>query len=391
MRIAVAAQEYPPAGGGISTQSAAKAAGLAALGHEVHVVTHSRDGARSEEVRDGVHLIRIPGAAPGTPVETEAGRWLAYSAALAAELTALRDGAGLDVVDLPDYGAEGYVHLANRTPWRGVPTVVQLHGPLAMLARTVGWPEPGSPLHEVGIAMERACVRLADRVYASSACAARWSRRCYGAPAAAVPTLHMGVDPDAFRPAARPGHGVVSVGRLAASKGVFDLLDAVLAIRPRFPDLRLTLVGAAEPGALDRLTARAAAAGAPDVLDVRGPLPQAALPAVLAGAAVFALPSHYEAGPGLAYLEAMACGLPVVATAAGGAVEVVHDGATGTVVPPRAPAALAGALAALLGDPGSARAMGRRGRDFVTRYADRRRCLRRLERLLWEVVEAHGR
>jgi hypothetical protein len=116
MRIALAAQQFPPAGGGISTQTAAKAYGLAALGHRVHVVTHSLDGTRTERVRGGVHVIRIPGA--GLPVRpyTEAGRWIDYSAAVAAELTALADEPGLDVVDLPDYGGEGYVYLADREP-----------------------------------------------------------------------------------------------------------------------------------------------------------------------------------------------------------------------------------------------------------------------------------
>ncbi|OJF14709.1 glycosyltransferase family 4 protein [Couchioplanes caeruleus] len=388
MRIAFAAQQFPPSAGGISTQTAAKAYGLAALGHEVHVVTHSLDGNRSERYRDGVHVIRIPGAGfPARPY-TEAGRWLGYSVAVAAELTALADGPGLDVVDLPDYGGEGYAYLAGREPRDRAPVTVQLHGPLVMLAHTIGWPEPGSTLHEIGIGMERACVRLAERIYSSSSCSADWCRRHYGAPTGPVPTLHTGVDIDRFRPVhGAERHGVVFVGRIAESKGVLDLLDAVLAVTDPPPRLRLTAVGPGEPDTVRRLVARAAAAGRPDVLELRRPLDHDELPAVLARAAVVALPSHYEGGPGLVYLEAMACGVPVVATAAGGAVEVVQHGHTGLVVPPGDVPALTGALQALLTDPPRAARMGHEARAYVERNADRRRCLRRLESLLQEVVE----
>ncbi|GGQ75452.1 glycosyltransferase family 4 protein [Couchioplanes azureus] len=388
MRIAVAAQQFAPDGGGIGTQTAAKAYGLAALGHDVHVVTHSLDGGRSERRRDGVHLIRVPGAGfPARPY-TEAGRWLGYSVAVAAELTALADGPGLDVVDLPDYGGEGYAYLAGREPQDRAPVAMQLHGPLVMLAHTIGWPEPGGTLHEVGIGMEKACVRLAERIYSSSACSAEWCRRHYGAPAGPVPTLHTGVDVDRFRPV--PGaerHGVVFVGRVAESKGVLDLLDAVLAVPDPPQDLRLTVVGPGDPGVARRLAERASAAGRREVLQLRGPLGHDELPAVLAGAAVFALPSRYEGGPGLVYLEAMACGVPVVATAAGGAVEVVRHGSTGLVVPPGDVPALTGALQALLADAPRAARMGQEARAYVERHADRRRCLRRLESLLREVAD----
>jgi phosphatidylinositol alpha-1,6-mannosyltransferase len=70
-------------------------------------------------------------------------------------------------------------------------------------------------------------------------------------------------------------------------------------------------------------------------------------------------------GLGMVFLEAAACGLPVVAGTSGGAPETVTDGVTGHVVDPRSPAAVAGVVADLLDDPARARAMGAAGRAWV--------------------------
>jgi glycosyltransferase involved in cell wall biosynthesis len=85
------------------------------------------------------------------------------------------------------------------------------------------------------------------------------------------------------------------------------------------------------------------------------------VPTLLAAADLLCLPSREE-GLSLAALEAMAAGLPLVATRVGGLPEAVEDGKTGLLVPPRDPSALAGALARLLTDPARARAMGAAGR-----------------------------
>src|SRR5690349_17826858 len=116
MRIALVSQEYPPetAHGGIATQTHAKALGLAALGHEVHVISHSTTGERVERVTDGVHVIRIPGFDAKLALETQVARDVTYSALVAVELAALHARVSLDLVDFPEWAAEGYVHLVNR-------------------------------------------------------------------------------------------------------------------------------------------------------------------------------------------------------------------------------------------------------------------------------------
>jgi starch synthase len=91
-------------------------------------------------------------------------------------------------------------------------------------------------------------------------------------------------------------------------------------------------------------------------------LPRPSVIQLLTHALAFVCPSVYEP-LGIVNLEAMACGTAVVASRVGGIPEVVDDGVTGLLVPPDDPAALAGALNALVRDPGRADAYGRAGRE----------------------------
>jgi hypothetical protein len=84
------------------------------------------------------------------PIYTEAADWLTYSAEVARAVAALHTKSPLDVVDFPEWGAEGYIHLLNRTEWNHIPTVIHLHGPLVMFAHTMRWPEMTSELYPCG-------------------------------------------------------------------------------------------------------------------------------------------------------------------------------------------------------------------------------------------------
>ena len=394
MRIALVSQEYPPetGHGGIATQTFAKATGLAARGHEVFVVTRSADGVRRERSDRGVTVLRIVGSHDWSHVATEPAQWLVWSVDVAAELAALHRSVQLDLVDVPDYGGEGYVHLVNQAAWSRVPTVVHLHGPIAMLSATIGWPLPGSVLQVVGSHMEQTCLSLADAVISSSECSLRWCAQKYAFDGAKVPILHMGVDTDLFRPFAdSPAHArptIVFAGRLAASKGVEALLEAALTLVDEWPALRLVLIGRGEPDMLARLRGRVAAAGHPDLLDLRGHLSHRELAKQLPHADVFAAPSAYEGGPGLVYLEAMACGLPVIACTGSGAAEVVDSGRTGLLVTPGDQDELVQALRSLLGPQG--RALGRAGRRRAVELYDVGERVVRLEEFYQDVVDAAG-
>jgi glycosyltransferase involved in cell wall biosynthesis len=288
-------------------------------------------------------------------------------------------------------GAEAFVHLLNRTGYNYVPTVIQLHGPLVMLAQTVGWPAVDSEHYRTGTFMEGTCLRLADAVYSSSHCSADWCVRHYGIARESVTILHTGVDTRLFRPglaakAERPT--VVFVGNLVEKKGVASLVEAAVRLAPEFPGLRLRLFGRGEADYIEEeLWARVRAAGRPELLEVVGFVPRDELPQHLCRAHVFAVPSVYEGGPGFVWLEAMACGLPVIACRGSGVTEIVRHEENGLLVPPGDLEALVVALRRLLRDEAWGAALGARGRRDAVAEADSEVCLRRLEAFYQTVAD----
>lgn len=176
--------------------------------------------------------------------------------------------------------------------------------------------------------------------------------------------FHPGVDGAPFRAeiGAEPDAPLVGVvGRLVADKGQDDLLRAAPSILARHPKTRFVLAGTgtAEP-ALRDLAGRLGVAGSVLFLGFRDDVPR-----ITAGLDLAVLPSvDCDASPTVVK-EALACGVPVVATDIGGAKEIIRQGETGLVVPPRDPARLGAAILTLLDDRTRARQMGRLGSEDV--------------------------
>jgi glycosyltransferase involved in cell wall biosynthesis len=145
---------------------------------------------------------------------------------------------------------------------------------------------------------------------------------------------------------------ILFVGRSFVPKGGPELVEAFRRVRREHPDARLWIVSDRAPESL------------PDGAEYHGALGADELAALYARASVYALPTLREAF-GISFLEAMSFGLPVVASHIEAIPEIVSDGETGLLVPPRDPAALASALCALLGDPVRARLLGAAGRARV--------------------------
>jgi glycosyltransferase involved in cell wall biosynthesis len=335
-----------------------------------------------------VHVARINGAEARLPIYTEIADWVTYSAEVAAAVDRLNAAAPLDLIDFPEWSCEGYVHLLNRTEWNSIPIAIHLHGPLIMLGQTIGWPEKDSEFYRIGTEMERTSLRLADAVFSSSKCAAEWCAREYGLTLGDIPVIHTGVDTNLFVPCTeKPASPtVVFAGKLTRNKGVHLLVEACASLVSRFPDLRLRLVGRGELRVIEELRAIAASAGSSDLLELVGFVDHSNLATYLAAAHVFAAPSQYEGGPGLVYLEAMACGVPVIACAGSGASEVVSDGENGFLVERDDVESLTNALGKLLGNRELQAAMGARARDFVVANANSDECISRLESFYEAVV-----
>lgn len=395
MRICLVSQEYPPetAKGGIGTQTYLKAHGLAQLGHETYVISRAPAGGRTEVRTGEVLVVRIASPSNRIPIHTEVADWISYSAEVAAELHHLNARVGLDLVEFPEWACEGYFHLINRTHWNSVLTVIQLHGPLVMFAHTIGWPEIESEFYRVGSSLESTCLRLADAVYSSSQCSADWCARHYILAGKSIPVMHAGVDTGLFAPqsvpkAKRPT--IVFAGKIAENKGVFMLLEAALGLAAEFPGLHLRLLGRGDEKTIARLRQRAAGAGYHELLDLPGFIQREDLPQHFSRAHIFAAPSIYEGGPGFVYLEAMACGLPVIACEGSGAAEVIRHGESGLLVPPGNVQALADALKSLLKSPEAREKTSRFARQHALASSDSAACLRKLETYYAGLIERHG-
>jgi starch synthase len=286
------------------------------------------------------------------------------------DLTIAAAVAGADLVHSHTWYANLAGHLAGRL--HGVPHVATTHS----LEPLRPWKqEQLGGGYQLSSFCERVGLEGADRVIAVSRGMAADVRAAYPAiDPARLEVIYNGIDPQAYAPdpatdvlarlgvdLARPY--VAFVGRVTRQKGLPVLLRAAAQLHPEAQ--LVLLAGAADTPELgaevDRLVSdlRAMRSG---VIWVDAMLPRPEVAQVLSHAAAFVCPSVYEP-LGIVNLEAMACGVPVVASAVGGIPEVVVDGQTGLLVPPGEPEALAAAVNRVLENPDLGRRMGQAGRE----------------------------
>jgi len=239
-----------------------------------------------------------------------------------------------------------------------------------------------SPFHYL---ITRYALRRADHVTATGLRLAEAAAR-YAPAGKPVTVVPYGVDLREFRPhhPARGGQTAAGLGgpasggreersevvvgavaRLSKEKGLRYLLDAFALVAGHRPQVRLVLAGEGpERRRLERLAARL---GLGERVRFLGEVPHEQVPEVLQQLDIFAMPSTYE-GFGVAALEAEAMELPVVASSVHGIPDVVVDGETGLLVPPRDRQALASALDRLVADGDLRRRLGQAGRAFVAEH-----------------------
>jgi glycosyltransferase involved in cell wall biosynthesis len=226
----------------------------------------------------------------------------------------------------------------------------------------------------------------------------RLLERLYGPEASArTHVIHCGVDVKAFEERGPdrdgPDFTIVCVASMKEYKGHRYLLEALAAMAASGQRFRCLLVG---DGKLrPEIVRRVAQPDLADSVTVCGTLPAERVRSLLAGADAAVLASVVEEtgkmeGIPVFLMEAMAAGLPVVATQISGVAELVEDGVSGLLVPERDPAALAAALSRLAGDPELRRRFGQAGRDRVRDSFELTRTVAALRDLLLEPPMGRG-
>ena len=327
------------------------------LGAEHHVTIYSR-----RESAEGKPRTRV---APGVTVEH-------------IDVGPARNLSSADVMPfLNDVGQYLQKRWSNERP-----DVIHAHswtGGLAAVSGAKGLDVPVTQtFHTVDpahVKLERALGRNARAVIAGSGDEESALIRL-GVPRGNIAVVPYGIDTERFHrqgPVAARGSRkrLLHVGPLTVDRGATTIVRALQGL----PDVELVLAGGPEPEHLDedrearRLRALADQLGVGDRVTVLGQVKRAAVPKLMRSAdAVVTVPR--EATTGVVALEAMACGVPVIASSVGAHLDSVIDGVTGLLVPPDRPAATARLARELLTDPTLRTALGYAGADRArSRYS----------------------
>lgn len=364
MNILLLCHEFGDFGGGAGNAARQIAAELVRAGHGVHAITSNFNGTLPRwETVAGVEVHRVPGwrrsALENRVLPTFASYLLAGAAVSRRVCRQCRPDVVHAFFTVPaglvgrylaaSFGASLVVSLRGSD----VPYYVPDRVPSAIVRRLVQWVWNGS-----------------DRVVALSEGLLSTARR--SAPLADAAVIPNGVDTTTFCPA--PAHDpddsptrLLCACRLVRHKGVDTLLRA-LAVLPESVPWVLRVVG--DGPQRQSLEMLAQELGIQNAITFAGYVPHARLAQEYRNADLFVLPTLTESF-GQVITEAMACGLPVIASAVGGIPEIVHDGREGWLVPPAEPQALADAVAAAAatGTPGLRERGVENARAVARRYA----------------------
>jgi glycogen(starch) synthase len=360
MKQLIISREYPPAAyppGGIGTYVHNIARLLAEAGETVHVIGERWKGAplRREESYGGrliVHRVAREDAVGATNAterwRTElnglrrsrfSAQWFSLQAALLTER--LIDEEDIDVIEGQEWEAPLYYFLLRRAlglgPKRQPPCFVHLHSPVELIVHFNGW-DISRPGFITSKRMEDYCIRAAEGLLCPSDFLAREREVRYRLPSGSVQviSLPIGHTPFITRGLDTWERGSICyVGRLEPRKGVIEWVDAAVRVASDTPSVAFDFIGSdmpAGPFNTDVSMRRYLEARIPRALRRRfrfhGLVPRERIPELLARARAAVVPSRWENFPN-SCIEAMATGLPVIATRFGGMAQMVEDGVSG--------------------------------------------------------------
>jgi glycosyltransferase involved in cell wall biosynthesis len=371
---------FPGDGVGSFIEPIAK--GLAARGHEIHVVAPWHPALTRPAVEDGVHFhffryapapsLNIFGYAEGLRADTHvrAAAWTVAPLALAAGwFKAWRVAKKKRATVMHGHWVVPGGLMAAAAA-RRLPLVISLHGSDVFVAER----------HALARAAARRAFGRASCVTAPSDDLSRRAQ-ALGADPERLETVPYGVDANRFAPSPTiaaevrrelsigDGPVILTAGRLVRKKGFEYLIEAARVLAATRPDVRVLIAG---EGDLRNELAAQAASAAPARVTLLGNQSQDQIARLIAAADLVAVPSVRDAAgnvdglPNFA-LEALASGTPVVASRVGGLPQTIDDGVTGLLVPERDPSALARAIETIIEHPDWARSLGRQARLTVIR------------------------
>lgn len=375
-------------GGGAESYVSTMADALLEQGHRVSVIAFGQadrsDGRlRLLEIRKpNLHWLLYRGlpfakslAMPVREIEWSRRMWSAL-AALHRE----------DPVDVVETGET--LVLQQLVSGRKPPLVVRGHGnPLAIKRFGGARADLGDRL---GRKLQLSGMRRASAITAVSKFQAGELSRDVSLPIEAIRVIPNPISPALLRDALeQPGIEatkpvVLYTGRIELNKGSLELLKSVNLVAASFPEVEYVIAGGRHNSIDDQTLERAlTVANTREHVRLLGHVPWHQLAGWYRRATVFVMPSRYETF-GISVIEAMAFGVPVVAANVGGLPEIVQDGVTGILVPPKDPDALAEAVIHLLRDPELRRRLGSAARGRVlTEY--------RIERVVEQTLKVYER
>ncbi|MGQ4615929.1 glycosyltransferase [Nocardia sp. R7R-8] len=376
MKIAMVSEHASPLAvlggvdaGGQNVHVAELSAALCRQGHEVTVFTRREeaDAPHTVTAEPGYRVVHVPaGPARPLPKDELLPHMVEFGVFLREQWRELRP----DVVHA-HFWMSGLAALSGARI-ADLPVVQTFHA-LGVVKRRHQGANDTSPADRVRL--ERLIAQQTDRIIATCTDEVFELARM-GVPRSRTSVIPCGVDLEQFTPDGptepkSAEHRMISVGRLVPRKGFDTAITALTSLH----DTELVLVGGPDDTELaddpegKRLLALADELGVRDRLHMLGRVPRTRIAPLLRSADVAVCTPWYEPF-GMTPLEAMACGVPVVATAVGGLIDTVVDGVTGRLIPPHEPAELAAAVGDLLTTSGLPEQYGRAGRERVeTRYS----------------------
>jgi len=360
LRVLELTQRFPPAIGGVESHVYHLATGLAKTGVSAEVFT-------TDLQRDSPFQ-RLNGDSNSMPFHVQRFRAERFAvmphglAILAPSMALAALEATPDVIHAHSYGYFPTFSGAFAQLMRSIPLVVTTHS------------DPGGSSLSKRVfdrVVPALTIRRAHRVIALTSVEAGHLRRL-GVHPDRIRIIPNGVDLSEFaglptRRSSGETMKLLFVGRCYPRQKGLEYLVRALALLPARPTVKLSIIGE-DWGGVEGLQSLARAVGVERQVTFRGPLPRDEVVRAFASTDIFVLPSLFEPF-GIVLLEAMAAGVPVVASRVGGIVEVVEDGKTGLLVPPADPAGLAEALELLISDPGLRRVMAAEARRAASRYS----------------------